>query len=303
MFPAVYDWEPSTQQSDGSRAMGWILMEFLPGVALDRQFAALPEDQKHSLVHQIAEAFSCIQRTPLPNKANLYGGLTIEDDTGIVSGQMTTVSGGPWPTYADFLRAKYASQLKDAQGSPALRGWNENGVRERIDAFLTSGLDSCLESAGCDQSSRVLVHGDLSTFRTYQYLLHDQLTRSSAMNNMLFDPETNRITGVLDFDFASVGHPCQEFFSSFHDVGGNVFGDEVPKGQIWDDALAARDILRPGTIRGMDTLKLLGQLDSLLCPFRLVHPVFLSKMSPGEMEEGRAKAEQALIECLDALKT
>jgi hypothetical protein len=149
--------------------MGWTLMEFLPGVALDIQFSALSEDQKRFVIHQIAEAFSCIQRAPLPENADLYGGLTISDDGCIISGQMTTLDGGPWPTYASFLRAKYASQLKDSERSPALRGWNENGTRERVDAFLTSGLDTCLESAGYDERSRVLIHGDLSKFYNCRY--------------------------------------------------------------------------------------------------------------------------------------
>jgi hypothetical protein len=121
------------------------------------------------------------------------------------------------------------------------------------------------------------------------------------MSNILFDPETNRITGLVDFDFASVGHPCQEFFSSFHDVGGNAFSEEMAEGQIWEDALAARRILRPSTIAGMETLKLLGELEALLCPFRLAHPVSLGKKSPGRIKEERAKAERALIECLNSL--
>jgi aminoglycoside phosphotransferase (APT) family kinase protein len=121
------------------------------------------------------------------------------------------------------------------------------------------------------------------------------------MSNVLYDPQTNKITGLVDFDFASVGHPCQEFFSSFHDVSGNAFSDGTAEGKTWEDALAARGILRPSTIRGMETLTLLGKLDGLLCPFRLAHAVSLSRNSPDQIAEERAKAERELVGCLNTL--
>jgi hypothetical protein len=121
------------------------------------------------------------------------------------------------------------------------------------------------------------------------------------MNNILFDLETNKITGLVDFDFASVGHPCQEFFSSFRDVGGNIFSDKTSEGALWEEALSSRGTLRPSTIAGMGTLKLLGRLEELLCPFRLVHPVFLRKKTLEQTKQEREKAEKELVECLIAL--
>ncbi|KAK1769707.1 hypothetical protein QBC33DRAFT_531701 [Phialemonium atrogriseum] len=42
-------------------------------------------------------------------------------------------------------------------------------------------------------------------------------------------------------------------------------------------------------------------LEALLCPFRLVHPVFLRKMTPDKVKRERAKAEEELVEYLIAL--
>ncbi|KAK3322986.1 aminoglycoside phosphotransferase, partial [Apodospora peruviana] len=267
VFPAVYDWAPPLH-SDASPAIGWVLMEFKPGVALDQHFGTLSDkdsDKKAAIISQIADVFSLIQSAPLPDGVKYYGGLTISGDGSgaIVSGQMTTLAGGPWPSYGSFWRAKLAAQLRDSDESSVLQGWRgEHGIRE---------------------PELVLVHGDLT------------------MNNILFDPDTDKITGVVDFDFASVGHPCQEFFSSLREVGGNVSSEETTEGTLWEDALAARGILRPATIQGMGSLKLIGRLEELLCPFRLAHPIFIARQTAGQIMEGRAKAEEELVHCLVAL--
>lgn len=129
------------------------------------------------------------------------------------------------------------------------------------------------------------------------------LTLCEALNNVLFDSATKRITGLVDFDFSSICHPCQEFFTSFHDFGGNALADGSPEGEMWESAMAAKELARPGTIKGMETIKSICKLESLLCPFRLVHPVFVKKKTKEQIDEERAKGEAALIECLIALST
>ncbi|KAK0642173.1 phosphotransferase enzyme family protein [Cercophora newfieldiana] len=268
VIPAVYDWHPRV-----GTEMGWILMEFKPGVGLDQHFENLSEEQKEAVIGQIADVFATVQGAALPKTATAYGGLTIDEDGTIVSGEMTTLEGGPWQTFAGFLKARLASKLNDADKSPALRGWKDNGVRERVDAFLDSGLDTALQESGVDEGQRVLVHGDLTT------------------NNILFDPATAKVTGLVDFDFSYVGHPFQEFLSSFGDVAG----------VSWDNALTARGIFRPDAMPGAGTLKLLGRLEELLSPFRLVHPVFLGQQTAERIAERRAEAEKDLLACLDEL--
>lgn len=72
-------------------------------------------------------------------------------------------------------------------------------------------------------------------------------------------------------------------------------------GGSWDKALAARNILRPENMAGADTLKLLGELEGLLSPFRLVHPVFLGRQNEEQITERRRQAESDLLACLEAL--
>ena len=110
------------------------------------------------------------------------------------------------------------------------------------------------------------------------------------MNNILFDKDLARITGLIDFDFAFIGHPYQEFLTSFSDMGDD-----------WEKTLMAKDVLRPEAMAGIDTLKLVGKLEGLLAPFRLVHPVLLGRQTEEQIREGCAKAEAELLVCLAAL--
>ncbi|KAB5558600.1 aminoglycoside phosphotransferase [Coniochaeta sp. 2T2.1] len=278
LFPAVYDWRASVRNTaEEGWDMGWITQEFKPGVGLDELFDSLSSEEKRGVVGQVADAFAAIQRVRLPDGVTGYGGLNIaeEGDGKIVGGEMTTLQGGPWDDYASFWRAKLVSRLGEADGSLALGGWRENGVRERVEGFVTGELEGCLRGAGVDGTARVLTHGDVTT------------------SNILIDPETLHLTGVIDFDFASIGHPAQEFLSSFH--------DPAEEGRMWEEALAKRGLLRPATIRGMETLELLGRLDELLAPFRLVHPVPLGKKTEEQVRRERMEAEERLVECLNTV--
>lgn len=158
------------------------------------------------------------------------------------------------------------------------------------------------------------------------------------MNNILVDPHTNTLTGLVDFDFASISHPAEEFFMSLGDVGGNTGGWQGPDlhagrleaaviagdfsssvdamttalseeaqnewfiAKTWDAALRKRDgVLRPSDILGMRLLARLPELAGLLCPSRLVNPRVVARQTATDLEESRAAAEESLRECLTVL--
>ncbi|GKT70085.1 phosphotransferase enzyme family protein [Colletotrichum tofieldiae] len=309
LVPALYDWQSSGSSQSG---FGWSLMEFKEGVPLDTVFRDLPDDDMKDVLGQIADVFTGIQKAPLPESIKSHGGMTIDGEGNIVSGQMTTLKGGPWESHSDFWRAKFLLRIEDAGVSPALDGWKPNGVRERVDEFLAVGLEKFLDEFDVDVEKRALIHGDLTT------------------NNILYDPSTKRLTAILDFDWAFVSHPCHEFFTSLGDIGGNTGGGtgrdpdlsggrlgkamltgdfdifdlpEAAVGQLardkaWDDALAERGALRPSDIRGISALDRLRRLDALLCPFALEHPVMLRRKTPEEVTEMRKVAEKDLVDCL-----
>ncbi|KAI8225144.1 hypothetical protein K4K54_004794 [Colletotrichum sp. SAR 10_86] len=310
LIPAIYAWKPT---QDADNGYSWTMMEFKKGVPLDTKFKDLSDDERNIVLGQIADVFTGIQRAPLPDSITSHGGLTISESGEIIGGKMTILEGAPWNSYTEFWRCKLESSLRDADRSSNLQGWKPNGVRQRIDKFISSGLGPYLASAGVDETQRVLIHGDLTT------------------NNVQFDPETRRITGVLDFDWAYVSHPAHEFFTSFGDIGGSTNGGtardpdlsdgkiakamlagdfsipNLPEGALgqlarakaWDDGLAERGALRPSEIPGMTAIEQLRKLESLLAPFALHHPVMLKRKTAEQIVEMRGAGERELIECLE----
>ncbi|KAF6798171.1 phosphotransferase enzyme family protein [Colletotrichum sojae] len=313
LIPELYAWR---SQTDAEKGLGWTLMEYKTGVPLDAKFRDMSAEEQGKVIGQVADAFAGIQRAAIPEGVRSHGGLTIDSDGGITNGQMTILAGGPWSSHADFWRAKFATQLREADGSPVLEGWKPRGVRERVDKFVADGLEGYIAGSGADASQRVLIHGDFTT------------------NNVQYDPDTKKVTGVLDFDWAYVSHPCHEFFYSLGDVGGNTGGgtgrdpdrsggrigrammtgdfdsiSDLPEeaaGQLaiakaWDAALAERGAIRPSDVAGIEALDRLRRLESLLCSFALCHPVMLKRKTEEEIKEMRSKAEGEVVECLEEL--
>ncbi|KFY73301.1 hypothetical protein V499_06594 [Pseudogymnoascus sp. VKM F-103] len=106
--------------------------------------------------------------------------------------------------------------------------------------------------------------------------------RSSA-NIILFDPKSNRITALIDYDFACMSHPSYEFLRSFDGAGGQFRGwstDEANDGmalrhaklhgfpsplppttkdgvkwdivKAWEDELEKLNVKIPRNMRGID---------------------------------------------------
>ena len=140
---------------------------------------------------------------------------------------------------------------------------------------------------------------------------------------MLFDNSSKQITGLLDFDFATVNHPCHDFFTGLWDVGGGVAMrqncdrflrapvlstefDPVPEdlsddirtkwelARVWDAELVKKGALRPSTIAGIERLDDLRTMVDLLCPRALSNEMMLSK-TPREVQERKRAENEALI--------
>jgi hypothetical protein len=163
LIPAIYAWKAGSYPSPADETgFAWALMEFRGGVPLDSLFGSMLLDEKKAAVEQIADVFSAIQKMELLQGVASYGGLDFDVQGKVVVGQMTTLKGGPWSDYAELWAARLGGQVEESEGSSCLRGWKENGVRERIGKFLDDGVAKVLRAADIDTSRLVLVHGDLS---------------------------------------------------------------------------------------------------------------------------------------------
>lgn len=307
VVPAVYAWAPCRYPDvPGEDGFGWTMSEFKLGSDLDAQFPSLPLEDAIDAIRQLAKLFAAIQSAKIPETVTKFGALTFDDSGAIVGGQPPLLHGGPFESYAESWIATLMEKLSEADESSFLKGWNDGGLRERIEIFLASGgVGKVLESV--DTNQRVLIHGDLS------------------LNNVLYDSTTKRITSVLDFDWSAVTHPCDEFLTGLWDIGGGIHernerflpmllsgdfstkpeglsADEVRKWEVakaWDEAIAEAGAIRPSDIAGVDRIQTLKSFGDLLCPFELTNDFMLKRKSDEEKLKKKSEMEAKMLKWLD----
>ncbi|KAG8156813.1 hypothetical protein KVR01_013418 [Diaporthe batatas] len=310
LVPDVYAWAPATAIDEvDERGFGWIMSEFRNGIDLGPDFASLDvESQKHVL-ERMAAILGALQAVDFPNGVTKFGGgLKFDSGGRVVSGESPTFQDArPTDSYAEWRVAKLLSRLKRAAESPVIRGWQSNGVAHRIESFLASGGPETMLST-VDVHRKCIIHGDLTIY------------------NMLFDRETKQVTAILDFDFASVSHPFEEFISmSFTHTGGNL-GDEgtaisraILSGDFtsappeldeksakewaiaktWNTVLMESAALAPSQIEGVKEINDLMQFQMLLCPYQLCSDSALEGLDDETRDKMREQAEADLVEWLE----
>lgn len=165
IVPAVYSWRAATGPKPVDEAgFGWTVMEYLTGSPMDVHFKSSGPVEKRSMVLEMAAIFSAIQGVNLPPGVDRFGGLTINDEGNIVSGQETMqgLPGGPWHEYHDVWSHQILCQVKAADGSEVIQGWRAHGIRERIEQFASTKLRNIIKDEGVDMSKLAFVHVDFS---------------------------------------------------------------------------------------------------------------------------------------------
>lgn len=163
LVPAIYAWGPCRYpEVPDESGFGWILDEFKTGSDLDSVFDELSWDEKQAVIGAIADMLTALQQAPIPaNVVDKFGSMTFGKEGQVVPGEMPLLEGGPWSSYAALWAARMRLKLENADNSSVLNGWRANGVRERIENFITQGgIDKLLD--GVDTQQKVLVHGDFS---------------------------------------------------------------------------------------------------------------------------------------------
>ncbi|OBT41101.1 hypothetical protein VE00_09325 [Pseudogymnoascus sp. WSF 3629] len=260
VVPSVYGWGSAATKS----SQGWILQELMPGASLDESFGAMDLEKKRGIFAQMGKILKALQDYELPASITGFGGVTFDGNGYIVSTAMTSVGAGPWPTYEASFKGRLEVALRKADESPYIEGWHANGVRERLDAFVDRGVPAQFEDLDSKQD-RVIIHADFTA------------------NNILFDATSNRITALIDYDFACISHPSYEFLRSFDGVGGHFRGWSTNEAcdamslrdaklhgfpsplppttkdgvkwevvKAWEDKLEKLDVKRPRNMRGID---------------------------------------------------
>jgi len=162
IVPHVYAWSKTGGPSGG----GWILEQHMPGINLESDFHSnLSRESQRHVLGQIAEVLKTVQNFKLPAMASGFGGLAFDKDDNIVGGPFVIEPyTGPYPDMKSFYQDMLRAQLKEADRSRVAKGWRENGLRERLDAFAERGLQSVLSKTLVKDVEPSLIIGDVGTF-------------------------------------------------------------------------------------------------------------------------------------------
>lgn len=154
LVPLVFAW------SDSNPEKRWIIEEFKQGEHItSAELGNFTQEQQHIIFRQIAEFTKALQEYILPSEI-LYGGLSCDDKGKIFSTKSSIPCGGPFETYAGFLKGMCTWQRQASERSTHLNGWeNEPELKARLDRFFASGLNGLLQTVQEDRPT--LIHADL----------------------------------------------------------------------------------------------------------------------------------------------
>lgn len=157
VVPSVFGWGSAAAES----SQGWILQQLMPGTPLDATFDVMDRETKSVIFAQMVKMLSAIQNYQLPKSITGFGGVTYDKAGRPVSAAMTSVDAGPWPSYEESFKGRLKVALEKADANPYIKGWRANGVRERLDAFVETGLAAQFQSLG-SRNQKVVAHADFS---------------------------------------------------------------------------------------------------------------------------------------------
>lgn len=157
VVPAIHGWGSAAAKD----SQGWILQQFMPGKQLDAGMESMDLEGKSVIFTQMAKMLGAIQTCRLPESIKDFGGVTFDAEGLPISAAMTSVDAGPWSSYEESWRERLRIGLEKAEANPFIKGWRANGVRERLDAFVETGVAAQCRPLAF-KNEKVVVHADFS---------------------------------------------------------------------------------------------------------------------------------------------
>jgi hypothetical protein len=171
---------------------------------------------------------------------------------------------------------------------------------------------------------------------SYHFLNSTRLIEATffpAPSNLLYDASTQRVTALLDYDFACILHPSYEFFRSFSGAGGQfqswsgvgsseetaslrnaklhgfpsplaettADGIQWDVAKAWEDELEKMQIQRPRTTEGIDKIADVDAVLSSILPWRVTNSDILRLQTEPVILKCRDENEAQLVKLLDHL--
>jgi hypothetical protein len=152
------------------------------------------------------------------------------------------------------------------------------------------------------------------------------------LQNILFDPKSNSLTALLDFDFSHIASPADEYFYSFLSIHGLLAGplesDEsealrlaqlsgftspafaLAEGKesevnwdiakMWYEEIEKQEVLNPSNISGIEKVATLYWFMIDVCPPYFLMERWLGRKSVEEREEAKKEVEGNLEKYLSS---
>ncbi|KAJ7043048.1 kinase-like domain-containing protein [Mycena alexandri] len=213
--PKVYGWS----EGRGPGEIPYIIMDLLPGIPLDTIWPLLDLPARLPILSQIRDVIMAMRSIPIPvpcTSSNCaFGGLGFSASGSITTAIHPDSAGGPFKSAEEQWLWMLSNKLRAADGNTYLKGWKgsdqPDDLRGRLDSFIQSGegFRTVLSQIAADP---IFVHGDFNC------------------RNFLVSPETNRITGLLDFEFARIGTFPEEFMDGLEDFRKHDCVQPAPEG-------------------------------------------------------------------------
>jgi aminoglycoside phosphotransferase (APT) family kinase protein len=159
VIPEIYGWGVRGDETP----FGWIMMEWKEGVniANERPLEGMSMEERQKVLDQVGDVYARLKAFKLPAGLSKFGGITFDENGGVVGGESAMCEGGPFESYHDLWKAALKGDLANADSSPIVKGWNASGLRQRLEKFIDSGLE---EAIGVIEAEPVLIHGDFGKF-------------------------------------------------------------------------------------------------------------------------------------------
>ncbi|SPO04878.1 uncharacterized protein DNG_07563 [Cephalotrichum gorgonifer] len=288
LIPDVYAWHSKADEEYGR---GWIIMEDKIGDLLSKHWDGLEPMRRSHVMNYLALVNAWTQTASLPLGGKLYGGLSIDIQGEIVVGGTMAgmvAKGGPWDSYGDLWKDRLEY------------------VRQLVSGILSSNLEGWLAHSGVQTNHRALVNPQLI-----------------FLNNILFDPNSKMITGLLNFDRCSILPPIHQFLPSPQDpqrqhdlreLADNLglyldcpFTSDIDVIKVWESALERQRQLGPrfnrrqGRVVPSTAMETMVRLEEELAPLVLAIPL-IGEMRVTNLEAEHRRAEKSLLERLRGLK-
>ncbi|KAJ6546949.1 kinase-like domain-containing protein [Mycena capillaripes] len=202
--PEVYAWS----EGRGPDEIPFIIMELLTGIPLDDLWPDLDLSSRLPVLSQIRDILVTLRSIQIP--------VPLRPRVVLSSGSITTTVhpnaiGGPFASAEEQWLSMLSTQLREADENIFIKGWKATNLRSRLDSFIReeNGFRAILRQVADEP---IFVHGDFKC------------------QNLLVSPETHRITGLLDFEFARIGTSPEDVMDGMGDFRKHNCVQPVPDG-------------------------------------------------------------------------